>query len=534
MDFETIEKAIQSEPYLKRAINRFVEMIWKNGYSFVGDNKEAIDYINRRLDEMAFISGVPTITLFEDITRELISYGNVFVQKMRSTKSSTGKSVTLFEKILQPIAMLRILKTRNVAIVADNTEDIAKYIYKTPNYLGDRFKNKFGIVNYNFSYLKYEEELLSIPTEDIVHFYSEKSAGEYFGNPHILGVLDDVKCLRRMEESVESLVFQHSIPMLHVIVGDEKTGSTASEVNEAATLFANMLSEGMVATSHRYKIESVSTKQATLDVIPYLEYFKLRILTGMGQSLISIGESGQSSRATAQVLNEAVIGMAKRYQRIICEFIEQYIINEILAEGGYKTFITKNKIDLYIPELDDDRKTKFDNVTIQLYSAGIITIDEARIRLGIPTLPMSERKNLYPYIQSELTIKQQTQAEAAKAAQQTNPQNQTTKRAGGATPAKKIRSSADICENLATKLDDYFLNNNRFDRDNLVNLLSSEISDFKEVKEFVVDFVDNLISEYDDLIQLKTKDIKINKFLTDKEYLFCSELETVLHKVDIY
>ena len=55
LNFDEIRLAVEREPYLKRSINRFVELIWKSGYNITGKNIKAVKYIKRRLKEIAKI-----------------------------------------------------------------------------------------------------------------------------------------------------------------------------------------------------------------------------------------------------------------------------------------------------------------------------------------------------------------------------------------------------------------------------------------------------------------------------------------------
>ena len=418
LNFDEIRLAVEKEPYLKRSINRFVELIWKGGYNITGKNLKAVKYIKRRLKEIAFISNKPTLSLFEEITRELITYANVFVQKVRDKNASSGKEISLFGKTLQPIAAYNILKTANVAIESKKLNIIDNYVYKIPKFnieewldnnpAYQRVKGSSPIL-YQGQYISLTyggpdgSQFEKIQPHDMIHIYTEKKLNGYYGNPHILGVLDDCRALRRIEETVETLIFQHCIPLLHVQVGNDQTGSTQQEIDDAVYVFENMLSEGLAVTSHRYKVEAINTHAATMDVIPYLEYFKLRITTGMGHSLVSIGESGQSSRATAEVLNESVTDMAKRYQRTLEEFITMNIFNELLVEGGFNPFSDFDEVKLSFKEINDDLRHKADFQTMQMYQGGVITLDEARERMGYMPLPPSEKKNLFQGEQSPQT-----------------------------------------------------------------------------------------------------------------------------------
>lgn len=412
-DFETIEKAIDTEGYLNRSVNRFVEMIWKGGFDFVGDNDRAVTYVKKRFHEMSIITKKPTLLFFEELTRELVAHSNAFIYKKRSSTIQSGKKTNQYGKILDPIAFFILLKTSNVYIETNEYDLIDYYIYDIPKY-----DNKAPF----FKYINIEQQTVKLEPYDIVHFYYNKKPGSFYGKPNISAVLDDARSLRRMEENVEILVFQHTIPLIHCAIGTDTTPADKTEVDTAAVEFANMLTEGMITTSHRHKIEVLGKNSDGLDVIPYLEYFKCRMLAGVGQSKASLGETGDSTKASAQVFTDALTDMANRYKKDIQAFVENQLIYDLLLEGGFNPFLVSVK--LFIPEINLSLKYKEEYQTMQLFQGGVISEDEARKKLGYKPLTNDQRKKMY----YKLTRKATTTAasNSAEIDAQLNPTNQHT------------------------------------------------------------------------------------------------------------
>lgn len=412
-NFNTIEKAIDTEGYLNRSIDRFVEMIWKSGFEFIGDDEAAVKYIQKRFKEMSLITKKPTITFFEEITREFIGYANVFLYKKRSSSITSGRKTKQYGVVLDPIAFYLMLKTANVYVRTNKYNLIENYVYEIP---------KYDKTFYLYKYINIQDSNVCLQPYDIVHMYYNKKASSYYGKPNISSVLNDARSLRRMEENVEILVFQHTIPLIHCSIGTDSSPSEENEIIKASNTFQDMLTEGMITTSHRHKIEIIGKNNSSLDVLPYLEYFKNRMLAGVGQSKISIGESGDANKASAQVLNDAIIDMANRYKKNIQAFVESEIIYDLLLEGGFNPFLVS--VSLFIPEISVALKYKEEYQTMQLFQGGLLNEDEARKKIGKKALTIKQRKKMYYSLNPKATTTPESNSNEI--ATQLDPENQYT------------------------------------------------------------------------------------------------------------
>lgn len=437
----TIQNAIKVESYLRRARDRFVELIWKNGYEVIGKNKTAVNYVKRRLKEISQITTTPTSDLFEAISEQLILFYNCFIIKVRKANSSTGKVRKYFNKTVQPVAGY---------FIGDVTKMRARVDKDTKQILG-------------WEYLKdaYEWKEREYDFRDIIHITMSKPAGKIFGEPVAIPVLNDIRALRRMEENVEILVFQHSIPLYHYMVGTEEKPAVSGEVESVRDEVELMLTQGMLVTPERHKITAIGAQREALKVDIYLEYFKTRILTGLGHSAISLGEGGGVSRATASILSKSVIDAAIRFQTKIKTYINDFIIDELLAEGGFNIFDERNKVELFIPEIDLDDKLRKEFHIMSLWEANLLTEDEARKELGRDPYTKSDRdKTYFELITKPRTLMQavdepylSTATSHKAVANKTIPQNQhgqkrsgATQRTGGDSGMVEVKDSINIEE----------------------------------------------------------------------------------------
>lgn len=370
----TIKNALKVETYLRRGRDRYTELIWKNGFEFIGDNRAAVKYIKRRFKEIAYISQKPTMSLFEEITEQLVSYYNVMIVKIRNNRSSSGRSRKFFGKVVKPVAgYFTIDVTRTRAMLDDKTRQLEGYEYD----------DEVEWEPHRYSY------------RDIIHVSMSVPPGKVYGDPATIPVINDIRALRRMEENVEILVFQHSIPLFHYTVGTEEKPAQDGEVDSIKVEVENMVTQGMLVTPERHTIKAIGVQREALNVSEYLAYFKTRILTGLGHSTISIGESGGVSRATAGILSKAVIDSAIKFKNKIKTYVDEYMIDELLQEGGFDVFDIKNKVEIFIPEIDLDDKIRKEFHTIAKWEASLITEDEARSEIGKDPYTNAERRKTY-------------------------------------------------------------------------------------------------------------------------------------------
>ncbi len=372
----TIKAALKVEGYFRRAKDRYIEMIWRNGYDFIGKNKRAVKYVKRRFEEIAYITQKPTNVLFEEICEQLVPLYNCFIYKVRKEGSSSGRQRKYFGKKVNPVAGYFILDPTRVRVKTDN--------------------NTGKIIGYEYVDEAWQVvEIRNIDWRDLVHIAIDKAPGAFYGEPAAATILDDIRALRRMEENVEILVFQHTIPLYHYKIGSPEKPTQPGEVETTRTEVESMLTQGMLITPDRHDITAIGVQREALNVENYLEYFKARILTGLGHSTTSLGEGGGVSRATASVLEKAVLDAARRFQKVIKTYMDDFLIQELLLEGGFDIFDDEQRVELFIPEIDLDSKIRKEFHTLQLYQGNLLTEDEARKDMGRDSMTAGDRKKTY-------------------------------------------------------------------------------------------------------------------------------------------
>lgn len=362
-----------TEALFARAADKYAEQIMKNEFNMMSKNPNAANYIRQRFNQIARVSNITTHQLFSSIAENIAIYSNAFLLKVRNEDSSGGRVWYDLEGEKRiPVAAYYPLDPTSLSVSIDQNGKILGWRQTIP-----------GVPSVDY-----------VP-EDVIHFAYNRKTGLVFGTPIVWPVLDDIRALRRIEENVELLVFQHAVPLFHFKIGTEDAAGDYEEVLEAQALWNTMPSEGMIITTERYDIKSVGVDGSVIDIEPYLEYYRQRIFMGLGVSDVSMGQGSTSNRSTSTNMIKEMQNRTQKIQRLIKDTFDHAVINELLREGGFNwdEYDPFNKVELYITEVDFDERMKKENHFIDQYTKNAITEDEMRKAIGRD--PISERKKLF-------------------------------------------------------------------------------------------------------------------------------------------
>ena len=350
------------ESYVRQAFQKKTALMFKEGHEYRGKNKETIDYIKRRLQQIEHVSGMCWNDLLRQTGHALLSRSNFFWVKVRNAKASGGRTIAG----IQPVAGYFPMGAENVEVKKNKSGKVVKYRQVMP----DGRRREFS-------------------PRDIIHFHAYKKTGFTFGTPQIVPVKEDIRALRRIEENVELLIYQTLFPIFQYKVGTESKpsadirlpdGTVMSEVEYVRSQIQNMPAEGGIVTPERHDIEFIGAEGKALKVREYLDYFKQRVFAGLGVSGVDLGEGDTANRATADSLSRTMVDSVKDYQDIMQEFINKEVVKELLLESTFNFDVLDPE---YIPEfkyreIDIEEQLKKNTNAQVLFNGNIIDVNEAR------------------------------------------------------------------------------------------------------------------------------------------------------------
>lgn len=361
-------RILDTESIVRRAFRVKKNLFLKEGYEFTGSNLDRVSYIKRRLQQIEMASGIPFPILMSQTVSSLIRCSNAFWVKVRKSSASGGKTRTEGNKSLEPVAGYFLLPAETVRFKRDEYGRIVKYEQEVYGKVAKEFK-----------------------PEDVIHFYLDKREGYSIGTPVLTPVKDDIRALRRIEENLELLVYQHLFPLFHYQVGTEDAPAAifpdgTSEIEVVQAKVAEMPSDGCWVTPERHKITPLQAGSGPVAVDKVIAHFKQRIFTGLGVSSVDMGEGGTANRSTAQTMSRNLVDDTKADQK---EFGAQFyyeVIIELLKESTFppSTLLNEeNRVYLKFKEIDFEARQAKENHLVDIFIKNAITHSEMRQMMGL-------------------------------------------------------------------------------------------------------------------------------------------------------
>ena len=386
-DLEDIQNGYNTDSYIRQGVDKYVDQIFKEGYSFYGTDTNAVEYLKLRLSYIAEATNTPTSQLLMDIAEDIVKYGNCMVVKARNSDPNAlpqGTTVTgLYGK--DPVVGYFCANPVTMKCKRDDYGTVTSWQQET-----DSGKQEFN-------------------PEDVVHFYYKREKGNAYGTSFLIPVLDDVRALRQAEENVLKMMYRNIYPFYHVAVGTEEQTGTTREVEELKTAIDGMDVEGGLVTTERVKITPIASDKV-IDAEPYLKYMESRVFSGMGIPEIMFGRGNTANRSTGDNMTSEMADRIRAMCRVIEMFFNSFIIKELLMEGGYDPVLNPDQaVEFRFNDNDVDVMIKKQVHAIYKYEHNAITEDEMRDELGMDPIPDGDREKLFVELITRETLRVQAE-----------------------------------------------------------------------------------------------------------------------------
>lgn len=361
MEYDLSEhgRIIDCESFVASAFKKKRQAITKEGVEIVGDNQRNVDYINKRLEEIEYTTGLPFELFIDEVVENLVNFNNCFILKYRNEDNSTGNVRYVGEKEIKPISGLYVLAAPTIDTANDKKGNIIKYRHRITSELTKIFK-----------------------AEDILHIYHNKRTGVTIGTPPLEAVKDDITALRNIEECTELLIYRHASPFVHVQVGDKdkpagRLPDGTPEVNLYSSIIDEMNESGGVATPHRIKINMLGSESQAMRLESYLTYYRDRVLAGLNISQVDLAIGGNTTGGSAGIISQTLKDDVRAYQKTLTNFISNTLFTELLLESDYYAdsinIPKKDRVYLSFNENDLDARVKLESHYLNMFQGGLIT-----------------------------------------------------------------------------------------------------------------------------------------------------------------
>ena len=378
-DFVEIGMAEDTDSFIYQANFKKLALAIKAGWTFVSKDQTALDYIRRRIAEIEIAQGQTFWSLFVEIISCLLRNHNCFLIKARNSDASSGRVRKVDGQPVQPVAGYFVAAPNTMQFKIGKDNNIKAYKHVMPD---GRWK--------------------IFPAEDVIHFHVYRKTHNLAGTPAWVPVLEDIIALRRIEEHVENLIYQHIYPLYQYKVGSEKFPCERyqdglTEVDVVQAKINSMPTDGMLVTPERHEIKGLGAESRALRAETYLEYFKKRVIGGSGLSELDFGFGDTANRSTADTMSKLAIDNVKFYQQNVANTINFEIVRELMLEStlNYDHSKDETRVELQFNEIDVDSQMKLQNHYMLQYQGNVVTESEARKHIGKEPLADSSREDLH-------------------------------------------------------------------------------------------------------------------------------------------
>jgi hypothetical protein len=364
-DFDEIQIAQDADGYMSRSINKKVNRVIVAGWDLVGQNDETVAYIEKRFNEMAWATNRPFGHLIIAIFYDLFRFNNhVWIKARKENGNSGSVREDADGFVWKPIAGYFPVAFETLQFKSKPNGELKKVMQKMPS---GAYKEFFP--------------------EDIVHFHTNRKPGFSVGTPELLPALDDIALLRRVEENVESLIEASLFPIFHYKVGSDAyperyTPDGVKETDLVKATVEYMPSGGIYVSDHRHEVSVIGAEGQALRIDYYIQHFKSRVFASLGTSALDMGEGDSANKSTASTLSKGMLMDIEAATIQVKQFLEFFVIQELLLEGGYDPFDPKNLVRIRFGVIDKDERRADENQQIQLFLNNLRTMDEVRASLG--------------------------------------------------------------------------------------------------------------------------------------------------------
>lgn len=377
--FKELNRAYKVDSYVRQGVNKYVELCTKQGWDLKCKNPEPKAYLKRRFLLMGLMTGKPQSILVDEIVNDFVHYANVFLIKKRG-----------FLKVPVPgIPPVGALGAK-APVLGYFRADPAKM---RPVWSKDNAK----IIRWMF----YPNSGDPIPFEvsDVIHFTHHVPVGGVWGSPDLTPVLEDIRDYRRCEEYVIRLLYKHLNPLIHHEVADNSGYGLGrqEDVDSGAATHGVLAPDGLIVTPPGHKINMIGAESHALRGEGYMKMLRDRVYSGLGVNPNVMGEGDSASAGSADAMTVTMHNRAKFYQRQLGEMLTEWVVYELLLEGGYDPTNPEDHTSWVWNEIETEYLIKKENHIIQKWINGCLPEDKMLHELGYEPMTAKEKKTTYIY-----------------------------------------------------------------------------------------------------------------------------------------
>jgi hypothetical protein len=432
-----LNKAYRNESLVLQGVERYVELVFKSGFDIVSKSPENLSIIKKFFSSFARTSEWTLRGLLESASYDLVVFSNAFWVKSRERKRFRMASDGAGKLLMQAGTVNGYFPVPpyQMSIAADENGNVTGYMQR----------NEAGAT---YFYMPL----------DVIHFKYRKPTGELFGLPFLFPVLEDAITLRESEEDTIRKNHLWASPIMDVTVGTEQFPGQPDEVDAAKDEIEGMDVKGGLAHTERMDVDIIKTE--AMNTNQDMQYFRERVMMGMGLSPLEYGLPSAASRSLGESMALRTRDRVCAYQRVIEDTVNYKIFIELL-EDAVGTDISDDiddEVMLRFKEINTAENRAQENHTVYKYEHNAITEDQMRVALGHEPITDGERDGMYvnKVAKQLAAMKAETSSEPGDTDNKNQPSNQHGKRASADPARGKEGKASDLAWTVCASLGETF------------------------------------------------------------------------------
>ena len=355
--WEKYRKAYDNISIVAGSINALVD----NSIKFVqviGKNEKYVEELRK------FIEKFDSDQLFKNIARQLLIYGNTFIELVKDESGIADL------KVLPPV-----------------------YMFVNRNEYGNFTKNQKD------AYLQF---LIENPTEpinfawdEIAHFKYNQIGESAYGNSLIQPVVEFLHLKLESEANMAVIIDRYAAPLMHFKIGSPERPTNQKEVTQFSTDLEDIQADTELVTDDRVEGVVIGSQKEVINLAPALEYYVSQIIAGTGVPPVSIGIPIKTDRATAEIQLDVFDRKSKSLQNLISNITEKQIFLRHLQLVFGEDIKPDEVPELVWGEPEQRQEREDMKILIELANAGVITPQKANELLPdeyhetLPKIPLN-------------------------------------------------------------------------------------------------------------------------------------------------
>lgn len=311
-----------------------------------------------------------------------IKCGNGYIQILRGLETGIPKKALAIPRVWN----IWILKEKD-----ENGNERLRYIEELP-----RYSKGEGVKNFTVYYEKdstYKKRIRGIEYKNYIqHFKWGISHVSLYGRSPLASALSDGKILREIERAMAVIARYKAIPRKVInITNPDGTPVESTEINEIIEYW-NSLSdlENPVIGGKKVELQDLSYSGRELNFQVMIDYLKRKITTAFAPDFYVHGDVTTYAVALEQknLFYLRVMALRRMIEEQINELLEEIRIknNSLPRSKRGHNWILLHPAKVKFGEFDFETKEEERALALNLWNAGLITLNETRVMLGLDTI----------------------------------------------------------------------------------------------------------------------------------------------------